>query len=81
MRARIFFVSAALVLFLVGLGVATRPPPQTAAHQDAAVTLPHIMVIMEENQGYAASQTGCGTNNSYFCSLASKYTSSDAGTG
>ena len=78
MRARIVFVSAALVLFLVGLGVATRPSPQTAAHQDAAVTLPHIMVIMEENQGYAATQTGCGTNNSYFCSLASKYTSSDA---
>jgi acid phosphatase len=30
---------------------------------------------MEENQGYAATQSNCGSDNTYFCQLASKYAS------
>ena len=56
------------------------PPPTNKA---APSTVPsgaksHILLVMEENQGYAATQTSCGADNSYFCSLASEYTSSDA---
>ncbi len=33
------------------------------------------MVVVEENQGYDATQTACGTSNSYFCQLAAEYAS------
>jgi acid phosphatase len=36
---------------------------------------PHILIIMEENQGYNATQTNCGSSNAYFCQLASEYAS------
>ena len=46
---------------------ATPTTPQSSA--------PHVLMIMEENQGYNASQTNCGSSNSYFCQLASEYAS------
>jgi phosphatidylinositol-3-phosphatase len=38
---------------------------------------PHVLVIMEENQGYAATLGSCGSASPdpYWCSLASSYTS------
>lgn len=37
--------------------------------------VPHVLVIMEENQGYNATQSACGSANAYFCALASEYAS------
>ncbi|HUY10353.1 MAG TPA: alkaline phosphatase family protein [Candidatus Dormibacteraeota bacterium] len=37
-------------------------------------SLPHVMLIMEENQGYAATLGDCSADR-YICSLASKYAS------
>jgi Phosphoesterase family/Carboxypeptidase regulatory-like domain len=39
-----------------------------------ATGAPHVMVIMEENQGYAATLGAC-TTDPYYCSLASTYAS------
>ncbi|MGH7641376.1 MAG: alkaline phosphatase family protein [Candidatus Dormibacteria bacterium] len=33
------------------------------------------MLIMEENQGYSATQGNCGSANAYFCALAAEYAS------
>jgi hypothetical protein len=42
------------------------PPPVSGT--------PHVLVIMEENRGYAATLGSCGSDP-YFCSLAAKYAS------
>jgi phosphatidylinositol-3-phosphatase len=47
----------------------TQAPP-TAAFQGA----PHVMVIIEENRGYAATLGSCAADP-YFCSLAARYAS------
>jgi len=44
-----------------------------APHCDCRTT-PHVMVIMEENRGYAATLGSC-TADRYFCSLAARYAS------
>jgi acid phosphatase len=50
------------------LSPAARPSPTSRAE-------PHVLLIVEENQGYDSTQTVCGTDNSYFCQLASTYAS------
>ncbi|MGH7639597.1 MAG: alkaline phosphatase family protein [Candidatus Dormibacteria bacterium] len=77
-------------LLLGGLSGCGTPPParharvrQTASPTlspspsptGAAAQLPHILVIVDENRGYAATQTDCGSDNSYFCQLAAEYAS------
>ena len=74
MRARIVFFGLLLVLFLVGVGVATHPYQQAVAHLDASASEPHIMVIMEENKGYSATLGSCSADP-YLCSLATSYAS------
>ena len=51
------------------------PPPTTPASSP-----PHIMVIMEENQGYSATLGSCGSGSPdpYLCSLAGAYASATA---
>ncbi|HVC24065.1 MAG TPA: alkaline phosphatase family protein [Candidatus Dormibacteraeota bacterium] len=44
----------------------TRPTPSPE---------PHVLIIVEENQGYNSTQVDCGVDNSYFCLLASEYAS------
>ena len=46
----------------------------------SASTAPHVLVVMLENKGYAATLGSCGaaTPDPYLCSLASSYTSADA---
>jgi len=54
----------------VSASVAASPTPATTPRRE-----PHVLLIMEENQGYNATQTNCGSANSYFCQLASNYAS------
>ena len=55
---------------------ATLPP--TLSPTSSGATRPHILVIMEENRGYAQTLGSCSTDSPdpYFCSLASQYASS-----
>jgi len=54
------------------------PSPASSATPTSTLppaALPHVLVVMEENQGYEATQTNCGAANAYFCQLASQYAS------
>ena len=70
---------AAGVLLLVshtGGGSPRRERPQPSALPSSPSSgQPHVLMIVEENQGYNATQTDCGTANDYFCQLASEYAS------
>ncbi len=58
--------------------VTARPEPTATSTPTApATSTPHIMVIMEENQGYSATLGSCGSGSPdpYLCSLASQYAS------
>jgi hypothetical protein len=61
--------------FVASPGAAT-PPASSAATSPAART-PHILVVMEENVGYAATLGSCGggSPDPYLCSLAAAYAS------
>ncbi|MGC2192029.1 MAG: alkaline phosphatase family protein [Candidatus Dormiibacterota bacterium] len=63
---------------VVGPSQAPSSSPSTSSGSAAPKPVrsePHVLVIMEENQGYNATQTDCGTANSYFCQLAGEYAS------
>ncbi len=56
---------------------ALAPSSQAPIHRAATLVrsgLPHVMVIMEENKGYAATLGSCASDP-YYCSLASTYAS------
>jgi phosphatidylinositol-3-phosphatase len=46
----------------------------TVSYRSASTPTPHVMVIMEENRGYAATLGSCSADP-YFCGLASNYAS------
>jgi hypothetical protein len=48
------------------------PTPMTAAPTSASHAQPHIMVIVEENRGYAATLGAC-SDDPYLCSLGADY--------
>ena len=52
-------------------------PTATPARGPSGGAIPHILVIMEENHGYATTVGACGTGSPdpYLCSLASEYAS------
>ena len=58
----------------------TATPSVSVAPTAVPTSSPHIMVIMEENQGYAATLGSCGSGSPdpYLCSLASQYASATA---
>jgi len=92
-RARLRAHAAAVVAALALLGAAAgcgaqkiTPPATTATAAAIAIPTatpspaggpPHILVIMDENSGYAATLGSCGggSPDPYLCSLASKYAS------
>lgn len=75
---------ALLVLLLAACGAATKSHGHAAVHNRASTptpratptSLPHIMVVMEENQGYGATLGDCSADP-YVCRLASEYASVD----
>jgi hypothetical protein len=56
------------------------PTPTPTPTPTSSPSPPHVMVIMEENQGYAATLGSCGSGSPdpYLCSLASTYASATA---
>jgi hypothetical protein len=57
-------------------GAAT-PSPTGSPAPTSAPAIPHIMVVMEENVGYASTLGSCGSGSPdpYLCSLAARYAS------
>ncbi len=74
-RANVAYVLAGLALIVVGF-VSGR----TTLPSGAAAPPPHVMVVMLENKGYAATLGSCGADP-YLCGLGAQYASVTGWTG